>query len=344
MNINKITLAKNATITEALRVIGEERVRLGIVVDKKGKFLGVISDSNIRKALINGASLDESIAKIYTKNPLTISENLSEDELFELAAKTDIYDFPVLDSGGKVLYIRSLASTLRQAKLSNLVVLMAGGLGTRLAPLTKDTPKPMLKVGKKPILETIIGRFHAQGFENFTLCVNYKKQIIEDYFGSGENFGVKISYTKERKKLGTAGALSLLKNPNESFFVMNADILTELNFKELLTAHKKSKAILSVCVREFSYQVPYGVIARKGDFVSKISEKPTQKFLVSAGIYVCEPQILAQIPKNTSLDMPSLVQMLLAQGFKVNSFVINDYWIDIGRMEEFEQANKDFIL
>ena len=344
MKIRKIKLAPNASIKEALKVIGQERVRLGIIVDKNDKFLGVISDSNIRKALIDGKSVDDSIENIYTKNPLTISENLSEDELFELAAKTDIYDFPVLDSRGKVVSIKSVASTLRQAKFSNLVVLMAGGLGTRLAPLTKETPKPMLKVGKKPILETIINRFHAQGFDKFTLCVNYKKQIIEDYFKNGEKFGVKISYTKERKKLGTAGALSLLEKPSESFFVMNADILTELNFKELLSSHKKSKAVLSVCVREFSYQVPYGVIARRGDFISAISEKPTQKFLVSAGIYVCEPEILAQIPTNTSLDMPTLVQMLLSQGLKVNSFVINDYWIDIGRMDEFEQANKDFIL
>lgn len=344
MDIKRVKLKQNSTIQEALRVIGKERVRLGIVVDKNDKLLGVISDSDIRKALINGKSVDESIEKIYAKNPLTIKENISENELLELSAKTDIYDFPVVDKKGKVISIKSIASLLGRKSISNSVVLMAGGLGTRLAPLTKDTPKPMLKVGKKPILETIIERFHAQGFSHFTLCVNYKKQIIERYFKNGKDFGVEINYTKERSKLGTAGALSLLKEMKESFIVMNADILTELNFKELLNAHRKSKAMLTMCVREFSYQVPYGVIEKKGNFISKIAEKPTQTFLVSAGIYVCEPQILSFIPKNQNLDMPELITMLLKQNAKVGSFLINDYWIDIGRMDEFNKANEDFLL
>lgn len=343
MEIDKIKLSPKSSIKEALQVIGNQRVRLGLIVDKKGKFLGVISDPNIRKALINGASVNDSIAQIYTKKPITISQNTSEDELFALAAKTDIYDFPVLDKNGRVVSIKSVATALSRAKFSNNVVLMAGGLGTRLAALTKNTPKPMLKVGTKPILETIISRFHAQGFENFTLCVNYKKEIIEDYFADGSKFGVKIAYTKERKKLGTAGALSLLKSVNESFFVMNADILTDLDFTALLKAHKDSKALITTCVREFSSQIPYGVITRKGKFIKEIVEKPTQKFLVNAGIYVCEPQILTQIPKNTAFDMPELLQKLLKKGDKINSFVINDYWIDIGRIDEFKKANEDFL-
>lgn len=344
MDIQRVKIAENSSIKEALRVIGKERVRLGIVVDSKDKLLGVISDSDIRKALIEGKGVNDSIAAIYTKNPLTIKENISESELLALSAKTDIYDFPVVDEKGRVISIKSVAQVLGEKKLSNPVILMAGGLGTRLAPLTKDTPKPMLKVGKKPILETIIERFRTQGFHHFTLCVNYKKQIIERYFEDGAKFGVAINYTKERTKLGTAGALSLLDDVKESFIVMNADILTELNFKELLNAHKKSKALLTMCVREFSYQVPYGVIEKKGEFISKITEKPTQKFLVSAGIYVCEPEILSFIPQNKSFDMPELVATLLQKKAKVGSYVISDYWIDIGRMDEFNRANEEFIL
>lgn len=343
MNINKIKLDTNATIKDALSVIGTERVRLGLIVGKDDKFLGVITDSNIRKALINGASVDDKIAKIYTKKPVVIYENTSEDEIFALSAKTDIYDFPVLDKNGRVICIKSVANALLHTKFSNEIVLMAGGLGTRLNELTKNTPKPMLKVGKKPILETIIERFKVQGFENFTLCVNYKKEIIEDYFKDGAKFGVKIKYTKERKRLGTAGALSLLKGVKESFFVMNADILTDLNFKQLLLAHQKSHAALSVCVREFSSQIPYGVIQRRGNFINKIAEKPVQSFLVNAGIYVCEPEILSLIPKNTPFDMPNLVQTMLNKGLKVNSFVVKDYWIDIGRMDEFRRANEEFL-
>ncbi|WP_297448015.1 nucleotidyltransferase family protein [uncultured Campylobacter sp.] len=341
MNIESLKLSVNSSIEKALEIIGKERVRLGVVVDKKGEFLGIISDSNIRKALINGKTLKSNIKEIYTKNPITIAENTSKQKLLELSAKTDIYDFPVLNKKGEVVSIRSISSLLSTKKLPFYVILMAGGLGSRLKELTKETPKPMLKVGKKPILENIIQRLHTQGFEKFIFCVNYKRQIIEDYFKKGEEFDIKISYIKERKKLGTAGALSLIKQKMEqSFVVMNADILTELDFNELLKAHQKSGALMSVCVREFHHQVPYGVIKQKNGFITHIEEKPTQSFLVSAGIYVCEPQILELLEKNAYLDMPELIQKVMQKG-RANTFLIEDYWIDIGRLEEFKRANDE---
>ncbi|EAI6710553.1 CBS domain-containing protein [Campylobacter upsaliensis] len=341
MNIESLKLSVNSSIEKALEIIGKERVRLGVVVGKNGEFLGIISDSNIRKALINGKTLKSKIKGIYTKNPITIAENTSKAKLLELSAKTDIYDFPVLNKKGEVVSIRSISSLLSTKKLPFYVILMAGGLGSRLKELTKETPKPMLKVGKKPILENIIQRLHTQGFEKFIFCVNYKRQIIEDYFKKGEEFDIKISYIKERKKLGTAGALSLIRQKIEqSFVVMNADILTELDFNELLKAHQKSGALMSVCVREFHHQVPYGVIKQKNGFITHIEEKPMQSFLVSAGIYVCEPQILELLEKNIYLDMPELIQKVMQKG-KVNTFLIEDYWIDIGRLEEFKRANDE---
>lgn len=340
MDINKLKLTPSSSIEEALKIVGKERVRLGIIVDEKDKFLGVISDSNIRKALINGKSLKDNIKEIYTKNPITIKENTSKNELLKLSAKTDIYDFPVLDEQGVILSIKSISSLYKAN--ANFIIIMAGGLGSRLKELTKNTPKPMLKVGKKPILESIVQRLKAQNFENFIFCVNYKKQIIEEYFKKGEKLGVKIAYIKERKKLGTAGALSLIKQDfKESFIVMNADILTELDFNALLKAHKKSKALMSVCVREFEQQIPYGVITQKQGFIQSIEEKPKQKFLVSAGIYVLEREILNLVPKNEYLDMPELIKLAMQKG-RVNTYIINDYWIDIGRMEEFLKANEDF--
>lgn len=341
MNIDKLKLSPNSTIKEALAVIGRERVRLGVIVDKKNKFLGVISDSNIRKALIDGKDLKDSIEDIFTKNPITIKENTSELKLLELSSKTDIYDFPVLNAKNQVIAIRSISSLLLRKKLPNFVVLMAGGLGSRLKELTKDIPKPMLKVGSKPILENIVQRLKLQGFENFIFCVNYKRQIIEDYFKTGKDFGVKIKYIRERKKLGTAGALSLIKKDfNESFIVMNADILTELDFNALLKAHKKSGALMSVCVREFQNQVPYGVIKVKNGLIKNIEEKPIQKFLVSAGIYVCENAILELLDKNKYLDMPELIELAIKKD-KVNTFLIEDYWIDIGLLDEFRKANEE---
>ncbi|HEB9417023.1 TPA: nucleotidyltransferase family protein [Campylobacter coli] len=342
MDINKLKLTPDSSIEEALKVVGQERVRLGIIVDKKDNFLGVISDSNIRKALIKGKNLQSKIKDIYTKNPITIKENTNKNELLKLSAKTDIYDFPVLNDKKEVISIKSISSLLNRQVNSNFVIIMAGGLGTRLKELTKDTPKPMLKVGKKPILESIVQRLKEQNFENFIFCVNYKKQIIEDYFKKGKDFGVKISYIKERKKLGTAGALSLIKQDfKESFIVMNADILTELNFNELLKAHKDSKALMSVCAREFEQQIPFGVIEQNKGFITNITEKPVQKFLVSAGIYVCEPEILELLNKNEYLDMPELIKLAMQKG-RVNTYLIHDYWIDIGRLDEFVKANEEF--
>ncbi|MBF7045950.1 nucleotidyltransferase family protein [Campylobacter volucris] len=342
MNIEKLKLKAKSSIKEALATIGNLRVRLGVVVDEKDKFLGIISDSNIRKALINGYKLNDSIEKIYTKNPIVVDEKTSEKSLLNLSAKYDIYDFPVVNKYGKIIQIKSIASLLNKNKNKNQVILMAGGLGSRLKELTKNTPKPMLKIGNRPILETIITRLNEQNFENFTLCLNYKKHIIQKYFQDGAKFGVNIDYIIEEKKLGTAGALSLIKQDlKESFIVMNADILTELDFNKLLKAHKKSKALMSVALREFNYQVPYGVIELENKFITKITEKPTYKFLVSAGIYVCEPCVFSFLEKNQYLDMPDLIKIIMQKG-KVNSFVIDDYWIDIGRMDEFLKASEDF--
>ncbi|EAI4440788.1 TPA: nucleotidyltransferase family protein [Campylobacter lari] len=337
MSIEKLKLAKNASIQEALKIIGSERVRIALVVEND-KFLGVISDSNIRRALLNGKKLEDSIETIYTKNSLTIKENTSKEELLKLASQTDIYDFPVLNSENEVIAIKSIASILKEKSFENEVVLMVGGLGSRLGELTKNTPKPMLKIGKKPILENIVLNFKEQGFKKFIFCVNYKKEVICDYFQEGKSWGVEISYIKEKQKLGTAGALSLVKDMKKSFIVMNGDILTKLDFDQLIQEHKKSKAVMSVVLREFEQQIPYGVVKISNNDIKDIEEKPMQKFLVSAGIYVLEPEVLKYIKKDVYLDMPNLIKRLLDKKLKINSYILQDYWIDIGRLEEYEKA------
>ncbi|EAK0952143.1 CBS domain-containing protein [Campylobacter lari] len=341
MSIEKLKLAKNASIQEALKIIGSERVRIALVVEND-KFLGVISDSNIRRALLNGKKLEDSIETIYTKNSLTIKENTSKEELLKLASQTDIYDFPVLNSENEVIAIKSIASILKEKSFENEVVLMVGGLGGRLGELTKNTPKPMLKIGKKPILENIVLNFKEQGFKKFIFCVNYKKEVICDYFQEGKSWGVEISYIKEKQKLGTAGALSLVKDMKKSFIVMNGDILTKLDFDQLIQEHKKSKAVMSVVLREFEQQIPYGVVKISNNDIKDIEEKPIQKFLVSAGIYVLEPEVLKYIKKDVYLDMPNLIKRLLDKKLKINSYILQDYWIDIGRLEEYEKAIVDF--
>ena len=220
---------------------------------------------------------------------------------------------------------------------------MAGGLGTRLRPLTQDTPKPLLKVGNKPILETIIENFAKYGFVNITISVNYKADMIKEYFGDGSALGVNIDYIEESKRLGTAGALSLIKErPQEPFFVMNADLLTNVNFEHLLDFHLLERSVATMCVREYDYQVPYGVIETDGSLITSIKEKPLHKFFVNAGIYTLSPQVFEYIPKDEFYDMPTLFEDIIANNLKSVSFPIHEYWLDIGRMEEFEQAQNEY--
>lgn len=228
-------------------------------------------------------------------------------------------------------------------KKDNKVVLMVGGLGTRLRPLTETVPKPMLNVGNKPILETIIESFKNYGFSNFILSVNYKKEMIMDYFQDGTHLGVNIEYIEETKRLGTAGALSLLlERPMEPFFVMNGDLLTKINFEQLLDFHNETNSTATMCVREYEYQIPYGVIETDNHKLLSIVEKPVNKSFVNAGIYVLNPAVLNYVPSGDFYDMPELYKKLINEEEKVAVFPLREYWLDIGRMDDYEKANNEF--
>ena len=220
---------------------------------------------------------------------------------------------------------------------------MVGGLGTRLRPLTETTPKPMLKVGNKPILQTIVEKFAEYGYTDIVMCVNYKSDIIQDYFKDGSDFGVNIEYILEEQRMGTAGALSLLKDkPNEPFFVMNGDLLTNVNFEHLHNYHIATNSVATMCVREYDFQVPYGVVNIKDSKIVSIEEKPTHKFFVSAGIYMLSAKVLDYIPNNEFYDMPTLFEKLIGLSENTVSFPIREYWLDIGRMEEYKKANDEY--
>ena len=220
---------------------------------------------------------------------------------------------------------------------------MAGGLGTRLSPLTDSIPKPMLHVGKKPILETIIENFAKYGYRDVVLSVSYKSHVIEEHFGDGEAFGVKISYVHETKRMGTAGALSLMRDQlSEPFFVMNADLLTNVNFEHLHDYHESNNAMATMAVREYDFQVPYGVVNISDSQITSIEEKPTHKFYVSGGIYMLNPASLDLIPNDQFFDMPSLFESMIARGANALSFPIREYWLDIGRMSDYEKANSEY--
>lgn len=344
MNYSKdLLITEENTIKEALKVIDKGLKRIAIVVDSSGKLLGTLNDGDIRRALLKENCLNSSIKNIYHKDPCVCSISDSKNTIIKTALKNKVYQIPIVDENKKLVDVEDLATLLSSKNKNNKVILMAGGLGTRLQPLTNEIPKPLLKVGTKPILETIIENFSNYGFKDIIVSVNYKADMIKNYFQDGSKFGVNIQYLEENKRLGTAGALSLLKDEiNEPFFVMNADLLTNVNFEQLLDFHIQGNSTSTMCVREYDFQVPYGVIKTKNDRIESIIEKPIHKFFVNAGIYLLSPEVLKFIPSNTFYDMPTLFEQVIEKKYNVLSFPIHEYWLDIGRVVDYERANSEY--
>ncbi|MGB5920477.1 nucleotidyltransferase family protein [Arcobacter sp.] len=342
-NYRHILLKPTATIKEALKIIDSGAMQIALVIDENERLLGTVTDGDIRRGLLGNLPLDDSIEKIIFKTPTVCRIEDSKEQIIEIALSKKLHQIPIVDKNGKLVGIKEIDELLKPKYKSNKVVLMVGGLGTRLRPLTNKTPKPMLKVGNKPILETIILNFKKYGFINIVLCVSYKSEIIEEYFKDGSDFGVHIEYVHEKKRMGTAGALSLVEeNLTESFFVMNGDLLTNINFENMMEYHISNNAMATMGVREYDFQVPYGVVNIKDSKILSIEEKPTHKFFVSAGIYMLSPEVLDYIPQNKFYDMPTLFEKLIKEQEKSISFPIHEYWLDIGRMEEFEKANEEY--
>lgn len=344
MKYKKILIPKTITIKEALKTIDEVALKIAIVQNVDSIVIGTISDGDIRRAILNGKSLDDTIEDVYFKNPTICNVNTPIEKIIQIAISKKLYQIPIVDDEGRLVRIEDLGNMLNLKRRPNKVILMAGGLGTRLRPLTEDTPKPLLQVGGKPILETIIENFAKYGFKDIIISVNYKSEKIIEHFKDGSDFGVNIEYIHENKRLGTAGALSLLKeNPKEPFFVMNGDLLTNVNFMHMLDFHSFENAMATMCVREYDFQVPYGVIEVEDHNITSIKEKPVHKFFVNAGIYIISPKAIDEIPYDEFYDMPTLFERLIEKNEKVLSFPIHEYWLDIGRMSEFEQAQSDYV-
>ncbi len=342
-SINNIKVNEKSSIREVLQIIKNGAVKIAFVMNGK-KLLGVIADSDIREGLLNNLNLFDSIESIYNKNPLVSYEDDSRQEIIEKALLKKIQQIPILNNKNEVIGVEELDELLRPTPKSNKVILMVGGLGTRLRPLTDEIPKPMLKVGDKPILETIILNFKKYGFTNIIMCVNYKSHIIENYFNDGSEFGVSIEYVYENDRMGTAGALSLLKEiPEKPFFVMNGDLLTNINFEHLLIHHVENKASATMCLRKYEYDIPYGVVELNKDAqIISIEEKPKYNYFVNGGIYLINPDIVRYIPDGEFFDMPSLFEILLKNGRICDSYIIKEYWLDIGRLSDYERANHEY--
>ncbi len=343
-NIKTIKISIDSTIRQALKVISKGAIHIAIVVDVNDKFLGTLSDGDIRRGFLNGYNLNSSIKPLISRKPIYALESDSKEKLLKTAIKKKIYQIPIIDNKGKFIGIHLIDDLIKNKKKSNKVVIMAGGKGMRLRPLTNKIPKPMLTVGKKPILQILIEQFRDSGYKDFLICTNYKSKIIQEHFQDGKKYGVKIKYIQEKKIMGTAGALSLLKiKPKEPFFVINGDLLTNLNFEKMLNFHYENNSSATMCVREYNIESPYGEVRLDGAKITSIEEKPKHRYFINTGVYILEPKCLDLIPQNF-FDMPSLFKKMIANDYKIISFPLEEYWLDIGKFNEYKKANLEYDL
>lgn len=341
----EILLRPTATVRDAMGAMSKSRNGFAVVVDGSRKLLGVVTDIDIRRALLHGAELSSPVTKAMNRSPLVVPPGTSSEAVSKLFAERRKSHLPVVDARGRLKGLLALVDYMKvPTRWTNRVVVMAGGAGKRLRPLTDHTPKPMLRLGDKPILEHLVEQMASAGFSRFTFTVNYLAEQIERHFGDGSRWGVEIEYVREPKPLGTAGALGLIKRRfEEPLLVLNGDILTKVDFAALLAFHKAEKGLATICVKHHEIQVPYGVVEQTRRRLSRFVEKPTHRFLVNAGIYALDPRALAWIPKRRACDMPEFLDIIRRRRRgAVACFPIQEYWLDIGGPVEFRRAEKEF--
>lgn len=341
----ELVVGTTAKVRKAVEIMTKTRFGVIVVTGKGGRLAGLITDIDIRRGLLKGFGLEAPVTKVMNAKPITLSESMSEEAIAEVFRGSPKSYIPLVDKAGR---LKALVSYMSFASIPkrypNWVVLMAGGMGKRLLPLTQDTPKPMLRVGDKPIIELLLDQMRQSGFVHFVFTVNYLASQIKAHFGDGSKWGVQIEYVHEDRPLGTAGALSLINRRFEHpVLVANGDVLTKVDFTALLEFHKAEKGLATLCVKQHEVQVPYGVIELDEHRLQGFVEKPIHRFLINAGIYVLEPQVLSLIPKGKPCDMPELLSRIRKKRPKgVACFPIQEYWLDIGGPEQFQRASLEF--
>lgn len=330
-------------LREVIAVIDRGAAQLALVIDSHQRLLGTVTDGDIRRGLLRGLSLDAPVENVMQRHFRSLPASAGETDALELMRRNGLHQVPALDEKGRVSRLYLLEELLRPQGRPNTVVLMAGGKGERLRPLTADCPKPMLPVGGKPMLEIILQQCVDAGFNRFFLSVNYLKQQIIDHFGDGSRWGVSVEYLEENNPLGTGGALSLLPQiPDHPLLVMNGDVLTRVDFKQLMNFHQEHAAEATMCVREYVTQIPYGVVQIDGTSVVGLQEKPALSHYVNAGIYVLNPSVLSLLQPGSACDMPALLERAKAEGGQIAAFPIHEYWLDIGHPDTLRRAQGEW--
>ena len=333
---------ESLSVRECMRIIDRNKQGIALVVDKDGRLVGTVTDGDIRRFTLAGRSIDEPVSSVMWTNPLTAPVGTPESELKELMNRHLIRNIPLLDMDGRPQRIVNMMDFIGNEETGVSAVVMAGGEGRRLRPITDTIPKSLVKVGDRPVLEDIIISLARAGIVDIYISLNYMADLIEEYFNDGSRYGVRIRYLREDKKLGTVGPLTLLPEPLRSpLLVMNGDVVTRANLLRLIDFHREHRCVMTVAATQYKFDVPYGVINTTGHYLLGIEEKPRQKFLCNAGIYMVNAEVIPLIPAYTKFNMTDLIQEVVRRGLPVTTFPIHEYWIDIGQMEDLEKAQND---
>jgi len=343
-----LIVSPESSVRDVMECIDRSARGIALVLDCERHLIGTVTDGDIRRAILAGMDLELPIDDLlkqrqpaFASGAITAPIGTDDTALLHMMADTSVRHVPLVDENGCVVDVAFLSELVKEYELPLRALVMAGGYGTRLRPLTDELPKPMLPVGNRPLLELIVDQLRQAGIRQVNVATHYKGEVIAEHFKNGEAFGVDIRYVKEDQPLGTAGALGLIEEIDEPLLVINGDILTRVDFRALLSFHREHKAELTIGVRQYEFRVPYGVVNTDGVLVTAISEKPVVRQFINAGIYLLNPLVQRLIPNGQKYDIPDLIQRLLEEKRTVVCFPIREYWLDIGKADHYDQARAD---
>jgi dTDP-glucose pyrophosphorylase len=334
-------LPAEATVREGIRNLEESTLQISLVVGPDGVLVGTLTDGDIRRGLLRGLDLNDSIDSIIHRDPVIVPPSLNRDTVTQLMKANNVRQLPVVDDGRHVVGLHLWNELLDPSARPNLMVIMAGGEGIRLRPRTEKCPKPLLPVGGKPMLEHIIERAKSEGFHKFVLAIRYLGEMIQDHFGDGSRWGIEINYLRENDPLGTAGAIGLLEpRPEAPFVVSNGDVLTDIRYGEMLDFHCRHAAAATMAVRMYEWEIPFGVVHTEGVEIVGFEEKPLSRSHINAGVYVLDPAVLDVLNVGAHCDMPTLFGRLKEIDRRTIVYPMHEPWLDVGRLDDYKSAQE----
>lgn len=339
--LRALLVSPDASLQQVLAAIDRGGIELTFVADERERVIGTLSDGDVRRAILSGVPLDRpgAAAAAMCKRFTFVDPETPRAEVLDRMRAQTISQIPVLDRNRRMLGLHLLRDLIGAGERPNCALIMAGGQGLRLRPYTETVPKPMLTVAGRPILERLVLHLIGYGIRDIFLSIHYLGHVIEEHFGDGSAFGCRIRYLRERKPLGTGGALSLLpKRIAHPLLVMNGDLVTGARIDQVLDFHTAGQYALTVCLRPYAVEIPFGVAQVRGERLVGLREKPTEQMLVNTGIYVVSPSLLPSIPRATEYPITRLAESCFERELPVGAHVLQDDWIDIGRHDELRRA------